>query len=159
MVEIRYWDSACFLAWLQDEEGRADKCRNVFALCERGKAEIVTSALTIAEVLMLSAETRLPSERRQAVRSLFARPYIRTVMLDRKLAEDAQDVVWDHGVRPKDAVHVVTAIDTKAGVLDTFDQPLIGKSGLIGDPPLIIEEPAVDQPELNLEESEDDPSA
>ncbi len=150
MVELRYWDSACFLAWLRNEEGRVDKCQDVLSLCERGKAEIVTSALTIAEVLMLGAEVRLPSERRAQVRLLFARPYIRTAMLDRKLAQNAQDIVWDHGVRPKDAVHVATVISTKAGVLNTFDRSLINKSGQIGSPRLTIAEPFVTAPELRL---------
>ena len=78
------------------------------------------------------------------------RPYIRTAMLDRKLAQDAQDIVWDHSVRPKDAVHVATAIGTKAGVLNTFDRPLINKSGQIGSPRFTIAEPFVTAPRLRL---------
>ncbi|MDE0059556.1 MAG: PIN domain-containing protein [Defluviicoccus sp.] len=150
MPDLLYWDSACFLAWLRSEEGRVDSCQDVFALCERGEASIVTSTLTIAEVLMMGSELRLPAERRTKVRGLFARSYIRTAMLTRPLAEAAQDVVWDHDVRPKDAVHVATAIDAKADVLNTFDTGLIGKSGKIGAPPLKIAQPFVASPELGL---------
>jgi hypothetical protein len=63
--------------------------------------------------------------------------------LDRSIAEASQDVVWDYGVKPKDAVHVATAIDADAHCLETFDGPLRAKSGTIGIPPLAIHEPAM----------------
>ena len=156
MVERRYWDSACFLAWLQSESGRDDKCQNVLTLAERGEVEIVTSVFTLTEVLRLRPKDALPSERRTAVEGLFNRPYIHTIMLTRRLAESARDLVWDHGVAPKDSVHVASALATKVDVLNTFDEPLIGKSGQIGSPPLSIEEPSVPEPELNLEGPEDE---
>ena len=151
MVERRYWDSNCFLAWLQSEAGRVEKCQDVLALAERGEVEIVTSVFTLTEVLRLRPRDALPSERRIAVEGLFNRPSIRTMMLTRRLAEEARDLVWDHGITPKDAVHVASALSAKADVLNTFDGPLIGKAGSIGTPPLIIEEPTVTEPEMGLE--------
>ena len=156
MVERRYWDSNCFLAWLQDEEGRAEGCQNVLALAERGQVQIVTSALTIAEVLRLRPEDALPSERRASVEALFARRSIRTMMLTRLLAESARDLVWDHKIDPKDSIHVASALAAKVDVLNTFDRTLIRKSGQIGTPPLAVEEPTVAQPELDLEQAEDE---
>ena len=152
MTERRYWDSDCFLGWLQEEPGKVDKCGDVLALCERGQVEIVTSTLTIAEVLMLRPKDALPKERRTKVESLFARKYIHTMAVTRRIAESARDLVWDHGVAPKDAaaVHVASALSAKADVLNTFDGPLIAKSGLIGSPPLTIEGPTVTAPELHL---------
>ena len=156
MTERRYWDSNCFLAWLQDEEERAGKCQNVLALAERGDVEIVTSVLTITEVLRLRPKDALPSERRTSVEALFNRPSVRTMMLTRRLAESARDVVWDHKIHPKDSIHVASALAAKVAVLNTFDRRLIRKSGKIGAPTLIIEEPAVIQPELDLEQPEDE---
>ena len=158
MVERRYWDSNCFLAWLQNEEDRADKCQNVLDLAERGDIEIVTSALTIAEVLRLRPKDALPSERRSSVEALFNRPSIRTMMLTRPLAEAARDLVWDNGIDPKDAIHVASALAAKVDVLNTFDGDLIGKSGDVGSPPLTIEEPTVREPELDLGQPEDEAS-
>ena len=155
MVERRYWDSACFLAWLQDEAGRVEKCGDVLVLAERGEIEIVTSVFTLTEVLRLRPKEALPSERRTAVEGLFNRPSIRTMMLTRPLAEAARDLVWAHGVAPRDSVHVASALAAKVDVLNTFDESLIGKNGLIGTPPLAIEEPTVTQPELDLEGRED----
>ena len=151
MVERRYWDSNCFLAWLQEEVGRADKCQAVLSLAERGEIEIVTSVFALTEVLRLRPRDALPTERRSSVEALFNRPSIRTMMLTRRIAEAARVLVWDHGVRPKDSVHVASALAARVAVLNTFDNPLIGRSGLIGNPPLVIEEPAVEMPELDLE--------
>ncbi len=150
MVERRYWDSDCFLGRLQEEPDKADKCGDVLTLCERGELEIVTSALTIAEVLMLRPKDALPEERRAKVEALFAKKFIHTITLTRRIAESARDLVWDHGIAPKDAGHVASAIAAKADVLNTFDRALIGKSTQAGDS-LVIEEPSVPEPELDLE--------
>jgi hypothetical protein len=65
--------------------------------------------------------------------------------LDRTLGERAREVVWDHSVRPKDAIHVATALDAKVDQFDTFDGPLISLSGKIGNPPLVIGPPNLPQ--------------
>lgn len=159
MAERRYWDSDCFLGWLQEEPGKVDKCGDVLALCERGRVEIVASTLAIAEVLMLRPKDALPKERRAKVESHFARKYIHTMAVTRRIAESGRDLVWDHGVAPKDAVHVASALSAKADVLNTFDGSLIAKSGLIGNPPLIIEIPTVTAPELDLDgQGDQDPA-
>ena len=49
-------------------------------------------------------------------------------MLTRQLAEAAWDLVWDHDIDPKDAIHVASALAAKVDVLNTFDGDLIGKS-------------------------------
>lgn len=51
---LRYWDSCCFLAWLQEEDPvRARGCGQVISEAEAGKLRIVTSSLTLAEVLWI----------------------------------------------------------------------------------------------------------
>lgn len=74
MVERRYWDSNCFLAWLQSEPGRDVMCQNVLALADRGQIEIVTSVFTLTEILRLRPRDALRLERRTAVESLSTAP-------------------------------------------------------------------------------------
>lgn len=55
----------------------------------------------------------------------------------------ARSLIWDYNVRPKDSIHVATAIKAKVPILDTFDEGLIKLSKKIGNPPLIINPPNI----------------
>jgi len=50
---------------------------------------------------------------REKIRAFFRHEWIVLVQLERGIGELAQEVVWEHGVRPKDVVHVATAIRLK----------------------------------------------
>lgn len=147
-LERRYWDSDCFLGWLQAEDGKIEPCRQVLNLAARGDVEIITSALTIAEVLHLRGHDPILADRRQQVIDFFKRSYIVPMSITRRIAEDSREFVWDHGVKPKDALHLATALVAKVDVFNTFDLPLIGKSGKLGDPALLIQIPSVAQGDL-----------
>lgn len=154
-VQLRYWDTACFIAWLQHEPDRFDDCETVIRAAERGQVRIVTSSLSIAEVVRLKGVAPIPRDAATKVRLFFRQEYIVVRQLDRFLAEEAQELVWDHGVMPKDAIHVATAIREGVAQFDTFDEPLIARSGTIGNPPLVIGRPFVAQQlELDMDESE-----
>ena len=51
MSNIVYFDSCVFLAWLKEEDNRADIIAALFKDASDKKLKIVTSTLTIAEVL------------------------------------------------------------------------------------------------------------
>jgi predicted nucleic acid-binding protein len=140
----RYWDACTFLGLLRDESDKVEDCRKVIAEARSGKVVIVTSALTLAEVLWLKGKDPIPKTDRGKVRQFFRHDWIVMRELDRATAEQAQEVVWEHGVKPKDAVHVATALRVAVEQLDTFDESLIGLSGKVGNPPLTIGRPHVD---------------
>ena len=140
----RYWDACAFLAWLKEENGRIQGCGNVLREARAGRLEIVTSALTLAEVLMVRGEAQVPESDRQLVRDVFKAEWLILYNVDRHIGEHAQEIVWRNGVRPKDAIHVATALSAGVDCLDTFDGPLINLSGRIGTPPLMICEPQID---------------
>jgi len=150
-VELVYWDSVTFLAYFQSEVGRVDLCEGTLERAEAGDVCVITSTLTIAECLWLRNAPRIPKSRADIIRKFFRRSFIRARNVTRRVSELAQDLVWDHSVRPKDATHVATALDARVSVFETFDEPLIKKSGLVGNPPLIIRKPhGPVQPKLNL---------
>jgi hypothetical protein len=60
----------------------------------------------------------------------------------------ARGLVWDHGIAPKDAIHVATALDARLVLMNTFDGGLLGHSEKIGSPRLTIERPAIREPPL-----------
>jgi hypothetical protein len=41
------------------------------------------------------------------------------------VAELARDLVWEKGIKPKDAIHVAAALVVEAPILETFDGPLL----------------------------------
>lgn len=140
-VEKIYWDSDAFLGWFKDETGKAEQCDGVIQRAERGEVLIVTSTLTLAEVLWMRGEKRVSKENAEKVQKFFRRSYIRLYNVTRKIAENAQTLVWDHGIKPKDAIHVSTALNLKVDALETFDEHLLKKSGQVGDPLLKIRQP------------------
>ena len=58
IVDFRYWDSNAFLGWLAEEPDKIDYCRPVIKAAESGKVRILTSALTIPEVLWIKGRDR-----------------------------------------------------------------------------------------------------
>jgi predicted nucleic acid-binding protein len=134
-VELRYWDSNAFLAYFQEEDGRVDSCEAVLEEAEKGKILIVTSALTLAEVLALRGKTRLPPnpKLKKTVIDFFKNEYIAVQNVTREVAELARDLVWDRGIKPKDAVHVASAMAAGCTIFETYDNPLIRKGKKIKD--------------------------
>lgn len=127
MPDRIYWDSNAFLAWLQNERGREAACRDTLDAAQRGDFLIVTSALTLAEVLWMKGSPRLTEDKAELLNGFFRRSSLRVVNLDRKVAQGAQRLVWERGIKPKDSVHVATAIQYECPILETFDRPLIQK--------------------------------
>ncbi len=140
-MKKRYWDSDAFIGWLAEEHDKVNECRPVIQAAEGGKTLLITSALTLAEVLWLRGRPPIPPEDAETVQRFFAHEYIAVVDVDRTMAEEARKLVWSHGIAPKDAIHVATAIDVEADRMETFDGALIKKSGTVGNPPLEIGRP------------------
>lgn len=137
--ELIYWDSDAFLGWLQEETDKVELCKGTLGRAKAGEVIIFTSALTIAEVLWRRGGPRLPKDKAIVLRKFFRQSYIRVRGVSRAIAESAQDVVWDHGIKPKDAIHVATALEAGILTLETFDGDLLKKTGTIGS--LVIRKP------------------
>ena len=66
---------------------------------------------------------------REKVRDFFENTYIKWRMIDRKIANDAQKLCWDHAVHPRDAIHLATAMEQKCDFLETSDRGLLRLDG------------------------------
>lgn len=142
-ADRRYWDSNAFLGWLNAESGKVDKCADVLEAAEEGRIEIVTSAWTLTEVIKKKGEKPIPKESEQKIRDFFENPWIIVREVDRFVAESARDLIWRHGLKGPDAVHLATALRLGLTVMDTFDDDLIKLDGKLGRPPLRIGHPHV----------------
>jgi len=154
-MDYRYWDSVAFLGWLSSEPDKAPHCRAVLDAAKAGQIVIITSALTIPEVLWLKNQAKLPAAQAKAIEAFFLHKWIVIRDVDRFVAEDARRLVWDKNVKPKDAIHLATALrqDVEIDQFDTFDEGLIKLSGSLGDPPLQIGFPNL-PPKLPFEQED-----
>jgi predicted nucleic acid-binding protein len=151
MVERRYWDACTFLGWFNEEADKVDKCESVLKFAEIKKIHIITSALTLTEVVWLKGCPRLTDASEDMIRSFFENDFIFVRTVDRVIAEDARQLIWKHNVKPKDAIHLSTALQLKMTIFDTFDSDLIGLNEKLGNPLLRIGEPNVPyQEEMKL---------
>jgi predicted nucleic acid-binding protein len=91
-IEKIYWDSDCFLGHLKADQEKASKSDGVIERAERGDVLIMTSALTLAEVLWLRGGPRLTSDKASLVQKFFRRSYIRVYNVTRKISESALSV-------------------------------------------------------------------
>lgn len=123
--QIVYWDSNAFLGLLNGEQDKAPSCENVWKAGEDGLLVIVTSTLTVAEVIYAKGAPKLDATKRPLVNNFFRANHIVQKPLTRSIAELARDVVWDSNVRPRDAIHIATAAYYKINEFHTFDGPLL----------------------------------
>jgi predicted nucleic acid-binding protein len=98
-LQTVYWDSAAFLGLLNDEPDKAKACGDVWRAAERGQIKIVTSTLTVAEVIYLKGVSKLDPAKRPRVSNFFKANHIVLKPLIRIIAELARDVVWDSNVK------------------------------------------------------------
>jgi predicted nucleic acid-binding protein len=122
-------------------QGKVELCQGSIERAEMGEAVIFTSALTLAEVLWMRGGPRVAADKAEKLGRFFRRSFIKVRPVTRSIAEAAQDVVWNHAIKPKDAIHVATALDAKLSILETFDDGLLAKSGTVGNPTLVIRKP------------------
>ena len=159
-----YWDTCLFLAWIKDEErpsGEMDGVREIIERSKRREVRLVTSVLTLVEVL----QSRLPV----GMDTLFSGLMKRIIRLgmDSKVASVAHDI-RDHymsrtaefggkTLSTPDAIHLATAILYRVDEFHTFDRDgsskslgLIPLSGNVGGHRLIICKPQAKNPGFDL---------
>lgn len=59
---LRYVDSDVFLGWLKNEPDKVDECRTVIKGAEAGNVKLVTSSITLTEVIKLEKGREIPAD-------------------------------------------------------------------------------------------------
>lgn len=129
------WDACAWIALIQDEkirgpggqltEDRGAMCRAVIDLAKKGKIEIVTSALSLAEVCknrdIKDADT-------SKISAFFEHEFVLLSNLDRTVGERARTLMMAGlpGLKPADACHLATAaVAPNVAEMHTFDTDLL----------------------------------
>ena len=75
-MDYRYWDSVTFLGWLGDEADKVSSCRPVLEAAAGGTVVLVTSALTIAEVLWPQGHKKVAAQHAKKIEDFFRHSWI-----------------------------------------------------------------------------------
>jgi predicted nucleic acid-binding protein len=157
---LYYWDSCLFLAWLKDEErpsGEMDGVREIIERQRRREVRIMTSVLTMVEVLAAKMPAGMDTLFQNAMRRLSRQA------MDIRVAQPAHDLRSHYAglggktVSSPDAIHLATAILYRADEFHTFDGEgssrslgLLPLSGNVGGHKLTICKPVAKNPQLDL---------
>lgn len=120
-----YLETTVFIALIKGEIvagiDRGQIAQNILDDASRGRWAILTSTLTIVEVFKKRNHPTLTEMEEQKIDAFFKHEYIKLVTLDRQVAEHARKLARVYNLRPIDAVHLASAIRTKADQLLTWD--------------------------------------
>lgn len=144
-VNKYYWDSGVFSALFNAEVGRVDNCKRILKAAESGVVTIYTSSIAIVEVVYVKPHTRLSRASEVTIREFFENDYIIIIDANRKVAEDARQLLWEYPhLQYKDAIHVASAVIGKVDGLHSYDTDLTQLTGKLGEPALRIDEPGTE---------------
>lgn len=132
-----YWDSNVWLGFINDEAGKAERCRNVLREARLGAVEIWTSTLTLAEVFKVSSEKGqpfpLPKNGDVEFEKFVGQGFVVIVQVDADVGIDARRLLRQHAMlkKPADGIHLASALANNVDEMHTFDGenliPLSGK--------------------------------
>jgi len=160
MSRIYYWDSSVLIAFIKKEVDRVDAVEQFLDEAEAGDVTIVTSYMTLTEVVHWEDPAQKPKPIKPAseklLKGFFQKDYFEWVNFDRKIAESARDLIWEFGLKSKDAVHMASALECieihgiKFDAIHSYDRDFTNLNGRINVVKCPIEEPIPTQQVLKL---------
>lgn len=125
-VERRCWDACCFIAVLNGEGDIGHTCLDLLNDAKRNAVEIVVSSVCLVEVVRpKGVGSPVPRAAQEQIAGFFENDYIQVRLLDREVAEFARELCWTQGVKPRDAIHIATAVNMKCRYFETKDDKLL----------------------------------
>jgi predicted nucleic acid-binding protein len=125
-----YWDSCVFIHRIQKTTDHYAILKSITDDAEAGRITIVTSTLTLAEVVKCDT-TLQPTEQERLVSEFFKNPYLDIRQVDRKVAELARTIVRNNRLKPPDAIHIATAALMNTAEFNTYEDKMLGCNGNI----------------------------
>ncbi len=117
-------DSPAIIYYVEENPTFLPMVRPFFEAVRRGEISVITSAITMTEVLvhpLKRGKTSLVDE----FRNLFLNVrHVQTISVSPEIAEVAAKLRADHGIRTPDAIHAATAIQCNADFFLTNDDQL-----------------------------------
>ncbi|TMC21894.1 MAG: type II toxin-antitoxin system VapC family toxin [Chloroflexi bacterium] len=117
-------DTAPFIYFIERKPIYVDTLRPFFQAVSRGDIRIVTSTVTLLEVLVVPLRNNEESVAQQYRDILFRTQGLTTYVVTRPIAEEAARLRAVHNLRTPDSIHMATAINAAASFFLTNDVKL-----------------------------------
>jgi predicted nucleic acid-binding protein len=123
-VQRLYVETAPFIYYVEDHPGYADKLELVFETVKAGRAEIVTSVITLVKTLTKPLKMG-DKHVEQAYRTLLQETrYVTLLAITISIADRGADLRARYKLRTPDALHLAAALDSGCNAFLTNDLAL-----------------------------------
>ena len=123
-------DTVIFIYWIEENPAYLSQVEPLFRAVDRGEIEVVTSAITLLEVLVVPYRAGKVALAERYEQLLTRASHLRLVDIDRQQLRAAAQLRAVHGVRTPDALQLAAGLATRATTLLTNDRRLPGIPGL-----------------------------
>ncbi len=121
-----YWDSMLFVYWLEDNPHFAGRVAAIHARMRERKDELITSAVTVGEVLA-GVYRKGPASRADDVRLALLSLLSSVVPFTIETAEHYARIRGSTSIASPDAIHLACAASAGTDLFLTNDRNLVGK--------------------------------
>jgi len=123
-------DTAPLIYFIEQHPKYIDILRPFFQAVARGESRVVTSTVTLIEVLVHPLRNGDEALARQYNDILLSSPHVSTLPVTFSTAQGAAELRASHGLKTPDAIQVATALRHEADAILTNDRDLSGIEGL-----------------------------
>ena len=123
-------DTVIFIYWIEENPTYLSQVEPLFRAIDRGEIEVVTSAITLLEVLDVPYRAGKVALAERYEQLLTRASHLRLVDIDRQQLRAAAQLRAVHGVRTPDALQLAAGLATRATTMITNDRRLPGIPGL-----------------------------
>lgn len=118
---MHYVDVNIFLEARLYETPQADRASAFLTKIASGEIRAVTSVLTWDELVWVMRKLFGSSQAREEGQRFLRFPNLRLLVIDALIVQGAQRIMEAYDMRPRDAIHLASALAIKADDLVTFD--------------------------------------
>ena len=122
-----YLDSNVFIypvIYQAEYEPKAKRAKQILQNIESGKTDAYTSTLTWDEVVWVISRTLNRSEGINQGKKLLDFPNLKLIPADSQVLSHAQRLIEKHNIKPRDAIHVASALEKKVTEIISDDSEL-----------------------------------
>ena len=122
-----YIDSNVFLypiLYTEEVEPKVKKAKQILRSIEKGELQAFTSTLTWDEVVWVVSKTMGRSEGISQGQKLLGFLNLQFINVDENMLNQAQALMSKYNLRPRDSIHVASAIDSKLAMIISDDKDI-----------------------------------